>query len=217
MFRVSEVLNYFAPPYLVKWKLKVGVAEATRISNDALVVGTIVDEYVRDFISYGEEKNTGSFWPEVAKVPVKNCIMAWNNFIEDHPEFFKKAQKFKHNMQKELKLGDLVGHPDFIFDDELPDLKTSKSINKSHWMQVAQYAKMNNCHTKAPQYGPYITKISILRLDKYDPKGVYEYKVLEEPFITFWQSKFQCRYDAYIEDTQYHQMMRKVKERQRLA
>ena len=233
MPRVSEVLDYFAPPYLVKWKLRVGVAEAKRISDEALMIGTAVDKMIRD------EINEVKVVHEINNSKIINCISAWKRFKQDHPEFLVKAKKFKNNMQKELKLGDLVGHPDFIFDDELPDLKTSKSINKSHWMQTAQYAHMyekthwimsnNTAEVKELFPGniievdepsaishPKINKISILRLDKFDPNGLYEYKVLEEPFISFWQSKFQCRYDAYIEESEFHSMMRKVKEKEKL-
>jgi len=213
--RVSEVLDYFQEPYLVNWKLRVGVKEAKRISQEALAVGTAVDQMVQLDI-------TGPA-PDVPKDgPIHNCMKAWQNFkqTDEGKVFFNKAYKFSANMQRELVLGDLTGHPDFIFDDELPDLKTSKSINKSHWMQVAQYAWMEMAYrtiNDPPAVDrPSINKISILRLDKNDPDGHYEYQVLEEPFLTFWQGKFQARYEAYKEEAEFHAMMRKVKEREKL-
>lgn len=38
--RVTEVLDYFQAPELVEWKMKVGKAEAGKISRMALKIGT---------------------------------------------------------------------------------------------------------------------------------------------------------------------------------
>lgn len=208
MPRVSEVLDYFKPPYLIAWELRVGKVKAEEIRQAALRVGSAVDLYVYNNVWEKDQPKVELEGEELEQF--NNCTKAWSNFIKDHPEFYAKAKKFKANMQKELVLGDLVGHPDFIFDDELPDLKTSKSISKSHWMQTAQYARMYDCSKCEWSYEKPINgikRISILRLDK-NEAGVYEYKVLEEPFITFWQEKFQARYEAYKEDEEYNAMIR---------
>jgi hypothetical protein len=204
-------LDYFQEPYLVKWKLKVGATRAKEISEEALHIGTVLDNSVQ--LDINEDK------PEIKSSDdkVNNCWKGWQKFKQDHPDFVVKMRKCKDNMQKELVLGELVGHPDFILRDEVCDLKTSKSINKSHWMQVAQYAKMWDRSVESNQLVSVIKRISILRLDKLSPEGHYEYKVLEEPFISFWQGKFQARYEAYKEEGEFMEMMRKKLETERLS
>jgi len=216
MARVSEVLDYFQEPYLVDWKIRVGKAKAQEVSEKALSTGSVVDELVQKSI------RMEGYSLDEASVEVSNCMTGWEKFRLDHVDVFNRMRTYKENMQKELVLGDLVGHPDFILGDEVCDLKTSKSISKSHWMQTAQYGYMWN-----EMHGYYrhddrsfgklgIKKISVLRLDKNEP-GVYEYKVLEEPFISFWQSKFEARYVAYKEDEEFKEMMRKKLEEERLG
>ncbi len=220
MLRVSEVLNYHPAPFLVKWEKRKGWAQCQRIREEALDIGTEVDRRIRWDLTHPKPSDTV---PGYHTYEVGNCMKAWTNF-KASPEggrFYIKAVRFKANMQKELVLDDLMGHPDFIFDDELPDLKTSKSINISHWMQVAQYAKMINdgpyvysknsnvsaCSPRAfalqqaqqeMDNKNIIKRISILRLDKYDERGVWEYKVLGEPFIGMLQEQFNYRHEAMI-------------------
>jgi len=196
MLRVSEVIRYHPPPFLTKWEAKKGWKECERIREEALEIGSEVDWLVRADVN-------GKTGTEGCGDEVRNCMKAWENF-KASPEggrFFEQAVKNRSNMQKELILDDLIGHPDFIFDDELPDLKTSKSINLSHWMQVAQYAKMRDHHVLLegiPVPWLKIKTISILRLDKYDERGVWEYKTLGELFITSFQEMFKTRYDHVI-------------------
>lgn len=233
MPRVSEVLDYFAEPYLVAWKLK--NKDWQKVSDESLRVGTIVDELVQADIN-GVMAVDGSGFND----QIRNCVTAWVKFKSAHTDVYTKLIKYKANMQRELVLGDLVGHPDFILDDEVIDLKTSKQISKSHWMQTAQYAHMVMSQTilvhakgiRFPEkmvpgavieaystedltiFKQEIKKISILRLDK--ATGEYEYKTLEEPFITFWQRKFQARYEAFCEDKEFSEMMRVKLEEEKL-
>lgn len=197
--RVTTIIDYFAEPYLVKWKLK--NKDWEKIGDEAKRVGSLVDKIVQDDIN-------GNYRKEYLidnDAPVNSCIKAWFKFVQENPEIVKRMIKFKENMQRELVLGDLVGHPDFILDDEIIDLKTSKSIGKSHWMQTAQYGLMAGG----------VKRISILRVDK--ESGEYEFKTLEEPFITFWQRKFQCRYEAFKEDAEFNEMMRVKLEEEKLG
>lgn len=193
--RISQVLDYFAEPYLVAWKLK--NKDWQKVSQESLEIGSLIDLNVQKDIN-GEINNLVFTNPAADK-----CWGAWLKFKKARPDVLDRLIQYRHNMQRELVLGDLVGHPDFILDDEVIDLKTSKQVSKSHWMQTAQYAKMAFV-TPITQCHP--TKISILRLDKLT--GDYEYKTLEEPFISFWQRKFQCRYEAYREDEEFSNMMR---------
>lgn len=211
--RVSQVIDYFAEPYLVAWKLK--NKDHQKVSEEALRVGTIVDTAVQYMIN-NPNCTAGGILADDR--PVINALTAWQKFTVDRPDVLERLIKYRHNMQRELILGDLVGHPDFILDDEVIDLKTSKRISKSHWMQTAQYAtmwdKMNlDAWQEANRCG--IKRISILRLDK--ETGDYEYRTLGEPFITFWQKKFQCRYEAFREDYEFNQMMQGKLEEEKLA
>ena len=212
MPRVTEVLDRFPEPAVVSWKVRVGAEKAKEISDEALDIGSIVDGLIQQHINgnykgcpYGPED-----YPEV-----HSCMNAWNNFLTNHPWFIGKVV----SIQDELKLDDLVGHPDIILKDEICDIKCSKAIRKSYWMQTAQYAKMYENQFKTGLLENNIAKkiyrISILRLDK--ATGEYEYKSLEEPFITFWQSKFEARYQAFKEDEEFHAMMRKKKEKELLT
>lgn len=203
--RVTEVLDYFAEPYLVKWKLKNKDWET--VGKEALRVGSLVDKMVQDSIN-------GQGYEVIGGTPEANCMKAWQKFIAEKPEVFERLKKFNGNMQRELVLGDLVGHPDFILDDEIIDLKTSKSVSKSHWMQTSQYGFMYD-YSRMNDTADRIKKISVLRLDKLT--GEYEYRTLEEPFITFWQRKFQCRYEAFKEDAEFAEMMRVKLEEEKLA
>ena len=199
--RVSQVLDYFSEPYLVKWKL--GNKDWQKVSEEALRVGTLVDKMVQDSIN-------GVGYEVVGGTPEAKAMDAWQKFREDRPDVIERMAKHKSNMQRELVLGDLVGHPDFILDNEVIDLKTSKQVSKSHWMQTAQYYHMANLQTRGTgcdDISMIGAKISILRLDKLT--GEYEYKTLEEPFISFWQRKFQARYEAFCEDSEWAEIERK--------
>lgn len=214
MPRVSEILDRFPEPYLIEWKLKKGAVECKRISDEALLVGSIVDLWIQKDIreEYYELSLPDKEIEALVRQQIMNCMNAWNKFKKDHPGFIEKAKRFKDRMQAELVMGDLVGHPDFIFDDELPDLKTSSSISKSHWMQTSIYT-----HMAQLQLGLSIHKASILRLDKKDPNGVYEYKSIDRDEISFWQRKFLIRYEIYKEDQEFHNMTRKKLEEEKLA
>lgn len=227
--RVSDVLSYFEEPFLVKWKLKMAITDPVQLTEygDALIDGTIVDLIVQKDLN-GMDYKAHEFNPSTPiqvkmKTPtykevVTNCMKAWEKFKIEKPQVYERLKQFKHNMQRELVLGDLVGHPDFILDDEVIDLKTSKSVSKSHWMQTSQYALMHDSQRldswQFNQSNCRIQKISILRLDKLT--GDYEYKTLEEPFITFWQRKFQARYEAFCEDKEFANMMQTKLEGEKL-
>lgn len=206
---MTTVIDYFSEPYLVAWKLK--NKDWQKTSEEALRVGSLVDKMVQDSIN-------GQGYEVVGGTPEAKAMEAWQKFREARPDVFERLVKYKDNMQRELVLGDLVGHPDFILDDEIIDLKTSKSVSKSHWMQTAQYAFMAD---KQPQgvgcddIAWASVKISILRLDKLT--GDYEYKTLEQPFVTFWQMKFQARYEAFCEDKEFAEMMRVKLEEEKLG
>jgi len=187
MYRVTEVIGYHPAPFLIKWREKHGDKYCDKVRKEALHNGTVIDNLVQDDINKPALSSALVGYPGTES---GNCMVAWGSFKAKHPDVFELMVKYKENMQKELILGDLVGHPDFILSDEIIDLKTSKQVDMSHWMQVAQYAYMTNQLTTDTTGKRWIDKISILRLDKYDETGKFEYVSLEEPFISFWQKEF---------------------------
>lgn len=190
MPRVSEVLDYFCEPYLVKWKLK--NKDWEKVSKDATTIGSLIDGMVQMDINGLPVGLTEH--PEAS-----NCWKAWLKFKEENPKVYERMVKHRYNMQKELVLGNLTGHPDFLLDDEqeVVDLKTSKRVSKSHWMQTAQYGKM--------AYGG-AKRITILRVCKLT--GEYELVSLEGAEVEFWRKKFQCRYEAFMEEQEWSDIMR---------
>lgn len=202
-------MDYFAEPYLVSWKLK--TKDWQKVSQESLDIGTVIDGLVQ--LDINQDNIAG---PATDNEKLKNCWRAWLKFRRERPDVYERLVKYKANMQRELILGDLVGHPDFILDDEVIDLKTSKQVSKSHWMQTAQYANMWN--ETMGFYDPLvgkIKKISVLRVCKLT--GEYEYRTLEEPFVSFWQRKFQARLECYMEEKEFAEMMRVKLEEEKLS
>lgn len=147
--RVTRILDYFAPPELMSWKVRVGNKEANRISKVALKFGSRVHELI--------EKNG-----EVVKKDseeVKNCMNAWNSWKKDY---------WSENIVNGVTLYDekrmVAGTPDFTIGSELIDIKTSREVKSSHFVQLGAYASMMEATP---------LRVSILRLDK--GLGIYEY------------------------------------------
>lgn len=198
MPKVTEVLDYLLEPELVAWKLKKGSAACKKIGDEAMRVGSAVDLLIRQDIQDG-----GYLMPE-ADEPVINCMMGWEKFKKDRPEFSETV--VKGLMQTEFSDGDLIGHPDFpiIRGDSvgIVDLKCASGIRPKYWTQTAKYLDMwQRIHPKR--------FIGILRLDKVDP-GKYEYiEITDETFIRYEIGVFQAYYLAFNHAQQTREQLRK--------
>ena len=74
--RVTAVLDYFAPPELVRWQIKVGAKEAKRIGTVAKNIGTSVDEWIKADIN--------GLRPRLPKsLEARNCIEGWKRFKKE--------------------------------------------------------------------------------------------------------------------------------------
>ena len=146
--RVTRIIDSFSPPELVEWKVRVGKAEANRVSKVALKFGSRVHELIEK-----DERVSKKDSEEV-----KNCMKAWDSWLADnnHPMIMNGVTLYDEARQ-------IAGTPDFMVGPELVDIKTSREVKASHFIQLGGYASMM---VSRP------TKVSILRLDK--QAGIYE-------------------------------------------
>ena len=188
MPRVTEVLDHLMEPELFKWHIRLGKAACKKISDEALRVGSAVDALVQQDIKEG-----GYLIPE-GDQSIENCMQAWELFKIEHPLFVDSVKE----MQTEVKQGDVVGHPDFIHQDGITDLKCSSSIRPKYWTQTAQYGKMR---FGVPQF------IAILRLDKVT--GLYEYRRIEDvDYIRYEIGVFEAYLMAFRHASKNREMLR---------
>jgi hypothetical protein len=169
MPRVTEVLDYFATPGLVDWKVRVGKREANRISKQAMNIGTNVDEWVK-------AKVLGNKLPKLKTMEAETCVVAYKRWEKDYSPDLKVATRLYSDPYG------ITGEPDLYWGDVVVDLKCSSGIRDSYWLQTAAYCKMAGKTDRA-----------ILRLDK--TLGEYEYKV-KEGWMFDWEV-FQGLLNAY--------------------
>lgn len=151
--RITRILDYFATPGLVDWKLRVGKREANRISKIALNIGTNVDEAIKADV-------LGQKIPKLKTQEAKNCWEAYLQWKQDYSPALAVADTvFDEGYQT-------AGTPDLIYwdTDTLIDVKCATSIKENYWLQTEFYAR---------QISPLKFK-AILRLDK--NLGQYEFK-----------------------------------------
>ena len=163
---VTEVLDYLTEQELIGWIEKNSKAKRNAIRDEAFRVGKTVDLIIQEDI-----KDGGYLVPE-GDEPVINCLKAWELFKKEHPEFTASVIE----MQTELRCDDLVGHPDFVLQRGIIDLKCATSIRPKYWTQTSKYLDM--------RWGGTPGFIGVLRLDKVS--GLYEYRLIEdESFINY--------------------------------
>jgi len=141
--RVTQVLDYFAEPWLLNWKLKVGKINAKKISTRAKKTGSRVDAIIKGKAKQSKES-----------IEVSNCLEAYSKWQKEwglSPIIWPTRITNEHIA--------LTGEPDgFILSRQiLFDIKTSGRIELKHWLQVSAYAFL---------FDSPITQVAILRLDK---------------------------------------------------
>lgn len=151
--RITRILDYFSPPDLVDWKLRVGKKEANRISRVALNIGTNVDEAIK-------ADQTGQKLPKLKTQEAKNC---WEAYLAWKRDYYPTVTIGSPVFDDDLST---AGTPDLISweTETLIDVKCSASIREAYWLQTEFYAR---------QIVPLQFK-AILRLDK--NLGQYEFK-----------------------------------------
>src|SRR3990167_556558 len=164
MVSVTQVLEYFTEAELLAWYLREGKAKSERITQEALRIGTEVDQRIRAELLH--QDTLPAHDPAVL-----NCLHAWDAFKQEHPQFVGTIT----GIQTELTDGEeVVGHPDLEITESarwgIVDIKTSKAIQPKHLTQVVAYL-----HLKTVQDGLTVPPfVAILRLDKVT--GQYEYR-----------------------------------------
>ena len=149
--RVTRILDYFQPPELVDWKLRVGKTEANKVSKIALKFGSRVHELIE----------TNSACKKSDADEVRNCMIAWNSWKAN---YVFKGMKIENGVTLYDEFRSIAGTPDFIYENRLIDIKTSREVKPIHFLQLGGYASMM---MKMPE------QLAILRLDK--SLGAYEY------------------------------------------
>lgn len=190
---VTELLDTFPEKELVEWKLRVGTAKAKKVSEEALEIGSTVDQAVQDAL-----KGIPATQPICG--PAAICLGAWQEFLRDHSWFTPSLL----GMQEELQREDLVGHPDFRLTrnglNGIIDLKCASAIRPSYWTQVAAYGWL------WVETG--VEFLGILRLDKVSGKP--EYQEISTP------DEIKYETDIWLDYVHLYRHRQRVAERSRI-
>lgn len=169
--RITSVLDYFATPKLVEWKVKLGSKESNKISKVAKTIGTRVDGLIKTHITTGKVKMSVNDSQSVV-----NCYRGYLQWQKDWQPKIECVDKML--FWDELRV---AGTLDLQLTDGVVDIKCSESIRKNYWLQVAMYTKMLEI-VEGKKYD----KLSVLRLDKLT--GEYQYKQIpyDERYISMY-------------------------------
>ena len=161
--RITSVLDYFATPQLVDWKMKLGKFASSKISKEAKKVGTRVDGLIKTHITTGKDKLTTNDGQAVV-----NCYRGYLQWTKDYSPKIECVDKTL--FWEELGVaGTLDLEHKF---DGVVDIKCSESIRKNYWLQVAMYTKMLEVTE-----GKKFKQMWVLRLDKMT--GDYQCKSMD--------------------------------------
>jgi hypothetical protein len=129
--RFSTVMEYFPHPKLVEWKIRMGKKDSGKISRDALKEGSAIDEYTyRDIRGLPQDKKKKS-------AELNSLITAWEAWKKDYPEVFRDIKSTQEVVHYED--WGCAGTLDFRTSKAIIDIKSSKRISLSYWMQTAFY------------------------------------------------------------------------------
>ena len=149
--RVTRILDFFATPGLVNWKVRVGKREAGRISREALKIGSKLHESVE----------AGKLVKRVT-IDVKNCWEAYQKWLEEYQPVVEARETTLYDAELMV-----AGTPDLVTKEAVVDFKTSREIRPNYWLQAAMYAKMAGKG-----------QLAVLRLDK--NLAIFDYQVREQ-------------------------------------
>lgn len=198
---VTEVLDYLTEKELLGFFLNNSKAKREAISKEALRIGSDVDRLIQ--LDIKGERVEAPTDPKVC-----NSFLAWRLFIADHPEFKSHVL----SIQEELRQGELIGHPDIIYEDEdvigVIDIKTSRAIYGKYWLQTAKYLDMTG--RKGARF------IAVLRLDKETGKYEYSYQTSED-FISYQIKVFNAYLEVYYHNYNLREVLRSQLEREVLG
>lgn len=203
MVSVTEVMDYLTEKELLEWMLRTPKARREQTSEEAKRVGSLVDKAIQADLRQVEPVKIAA-----ADIASANCWQAWQRFKLERPEIIRGIQV--NEIQQELRLGDLVGHPDLPYEDEdrwgILDVKCSRSIYPRYFTQTAQYSEMKLMSN--PSYiNTWPRFIGIVRLDK--ESGNYEYiEITDEKVIQYEVSIFAAYRLAYDHNFKVREIVR---------
>lgn len=153
--RVTTVLDYFPCPELVEWKVRVGKAEAGRISRKAFKDGSRIDELCEADWRTGKYKLKKSDNAEV-----RSAMQGWEQWKDEWSDVYADIQGMQETVFSDA--WGVAGTLDIRTSKAIIDIKGAQRISKNYWVQTAFYNSgfgLPNCY--------------ILRLGK--SEGTYEF------------------------------------------
>ena len=175
MVRVTESIGFFKPEWYSDWILKVGKAEANRVSKKAQKIGTRIDEIIRSGVYEASKKDS-----QEVKQSLKN-FLGWK-------ERYSVGTIEPLDRIEDLGIG-LTGCADFYWREKetLIDFKSSKRISAEYFFQLGGYKRL----------GYPCKKLAILRCDK--DLDDFEFKTNEDIGMTLEQcvDAFESAYKHY--------------------
>lgn len=187
MISVTRVLDYSIPPQLANWFKKNSEAKCEKIGAETARIGSLVDSLIQQDIKEG-----GYVTPEEDQEAM-NCLAAWEELKKDYPSFVPSIKE----MQVELKLDDLVGHPDYVNVEKdswgITDLKCTSGIRFKNYIQGSTYAKM----LMKIRGWNFPSFVRIIRLPREADKK-YEWSEIRDPkMIEYCMDLFDSYLDIY--------------------
>lgn len=165
--RVSTVLNIIAKPYLTAWKVKLGKEESDKISKEATDIGKQVHEALGYVVK-------GKTIPKYLRNPI--TLRAQRDFKKWQRKTGYKSQGTEVRVHSEF-YGYAGSEDDWgTIKNEVViiDWKTSKRINKEHYLQISAY---RNAHWETFNIIP--TQLYIFRFAK-TPKGKSDFVFISD-------------------------------------
>ena len=183
---VTEVLDYSIPPQLANWFKNNSKAKCEQIGTETARIGQLVDSLIQQDIK------EGGYVPPEEDAQALNCLGGWEQLKIDHPEFVPSVKK----MQIELKVGDLIGHPDYVCEEKdgwgITDLKCTSGIRLKNYIQCSEYSGM----LMAVEGRNFPSFVRIIRLQR--DSDAYEWsEVRDQKFIRYCMETFQAYRSVY--------------------
>jgi hypothetical protein len=127
--RVTEILDYFAEPGLVKWMVEKGI-DAKKIGKQAMKVGSEVDSAVKEFVFSG-------VYGKVKTVEATSCLDGFKRWYDDYKPALIVGERLFDDLHH------LTGEPDIYWGGIIIDVKCAREIRPKYHLQTAAYSMMD--------------------------------------------------------------------------
>lgn len=183
---VTEVLDYSIPPQLANWFKNNSKKKCEEIGTETARIGSLVDSLIQQDI------REGGYVPPEEDQQALNCLAGWEKLKKEHPEFVPSVKR----MQFELKVGDIIGHPDYDCEEEkgwgVTDLKCTSGIRFKNYIQTAKYSRM----IMDLEGRNFPSFLRIIRLQR--DSSAYEWsEIRDKNMIRYCMDLFESYYDVF--------------------